>query len=399
MIIPPREGKSCSMSASLKEVKTRFTQLFSADPVIVRAPGRINLIGEHTDYNGGFVMPAAINYDTVFAIGDAGDGVSEVFSVKYNESFVFDIENPQPVSSPAWANYLLGVLKQVKMKGLEVKPFKCSFGGDVPLGAGLSSSASVECGFAFALNEFNNLGLSKETMVHMAQWAEHNFAGVKCGIMDQFASMMGKKGHVIVLDCRSLEYRYSPLDLPNHDVVLCDTRVKHSLVDSEYNTRRQECEEAVAVLRKHFSKVASLRDVSEEMLQAHKNDLPGKVFDRALYVVQEIKRVQEASEDLKANRLEDFGKKMYETHEGLSKLYQVSCPELDFLVEQAHKHSVVGARMMGGGFGGCTINIVEKNKTTAFINSVADAYQKQFDLEMHTYVVSIEDGTGLIGDR
>lgn len=386
------------MGASINEVRTRFAELYQLKPIIVRSPGRINLIGEHTDYNGGFVMPAAINYDTVFAIGDADDGKSEVFSVKYGEAFPLDIEDPEPVKSPGWANYLLGVLKQIKMKGLRVKPFKCVFGGDVPLGAGLSSSASVECGFAFALNEHSNLKLSREEMIHMAQWAEHNFVGVKCGIMDQFASMMGKKGHVIVLDCRSLEYHYSPLELPGHDVVLCDTRVKHSLVDSEYNTRRQECESAVAILHKYNPDVTSLRDVTESMLRKHQDEFEGKVFDRSLYVVQEIDRVQKASEDLKANRLAEFGSKMYETHEGLSKLYQVSCEELDFLVEQARAHKVVGARMMGGGFGGCTINIVEKNETASFLESAGDAYHKRFGHEMNSYVVSIEDGTGLISD-
>ena len=386
------------MGASTNEVRTRFAERYQSKPIIVRSPGRINLIGEHTDYNGGFVMPAAINYDTVFAIGDAPDGKSEVFSVKYGEVFPIDIDDPKPVESPGWANYLLGVLKQVNMKGLSVKPFKCVFGGDVPLGAGLSSSASVECGFAFALNEHNSLGLSRDEMIHMAQWAEHNFVGVKCGIMDQFASMMGKKGHVIVLDCRSFEYHYSPLDLPDHDVVLCDTRVKHSLVDSEYNTRRQECESAVAVLHKYYPDVTSLRDASEEMLHKHKNEFKGKEFDRALYVVQEIQRVQKASDDLKANRLTEFGNKMYETHNGLSKLYEVSCEELDFLVERAREHNVVGARMMGGGFGGCTINIVEKNKTAPFLKSAEEAYLKRFGHEMKSYIVSIEDGTGLISD-
>lgn len=386
------------MGTSTTEVKSSFAERYKTKPLVVRSPGRINLIGEHTDYNGGFVMPAAINYNTVFAIAEAADGNSEVFSVKYGETFAIDLEDPKPVRKPAWANYLLGVLKQVKMKGLDVKPFKCVFGGDVPLGAGLSSSASVECGFAFALNELNNLGLSRETMIHMAQWAEHNFAGVKCGIMDQFASMMGKKGHVIVLDCRSLEYHYSPLQLPDHDVVLCDTRVKHSLVESEYNSRREECETGVAILKKYYPAVESLRDATEEMVFDHKEELKGKVFDRSLYVVQEIRRVLEASEDLKANRIDAFGQKMYETHEGLSKLYQVSCEELDFLVGQAGKYQVAGARMMGGGFGGCTINIVEKKKSRTFIAAAEKAYHERFGHEMSSYIVSVEDGTAVIAD-
>jgi galactokinase len=384
------------MGQSYQEVQSKFNQLYKQKPIVVRAPGRINLIGEHTDYNDGFVMPAAINYDTVFAIAEATDGVSEVYSVKYDETFKVNLENPQPVESPAWVNYLLGVLKQFLMKGLSVKPFKCAFGGDVPLGAGLSSSASVECGFAFALNELNGHNLPKETMMYMAQWAEHNFAGVMCGIMDQFASMMGKKGHVIVLDCRSMEYHYSPINLPDHDIVLCDTKVKHSLVDSEYNSRRSECERGVAILSRHYPEVKSLRDVTEEMILKHKSELTGKMYDRCLYVVQEIRRVQEASADLKANHLDAFGQKMFATHEGLSKLYEVSCEELDFLVALAREFgSVVGARMMGGGFGGCTINIIPKSETNKFIAFASKAYQDKFGHDMASYIVSVEDGTGI----
>jgi galactokinase len=385
------------MNQKYSEVAQKFQSLFNVKPLIVRSPGRINLIGEHTDYNGGFVMPAAINYDTVFAIAEAKDGKSEIYSAKYDQPFVVDHANIKPVESPAWANYLLGVLKQFQLHGYSIKPFKCVFGGDVPLGAGLSSSASVECGFAYAINELNNTNVPKIKMVEMAQWAEHNFVGVKCGIMDQFASMMGKEGQVIVLDCRSLEYHYSPLQLPEHSVVLCDTKVKHSLVDSQYNNRRSECERGVSILAKYYPNVATLRDVSEEMLRKHADEITGKMFDRCLYVVQEIKRVQEASGDLKANRLEAFGKKMYETHEGLSKMYEVSCEELDFLVEEAKRFgSVLGARMMGGGFGGCTINIIPRKDVDRFIETASKAYLSKFGHAMEAYVVSIEDGTGIV---
>lgn len=385
------------MSSVFKDVTDKFASLYGKKPLLVRAPGRINLIGEHTDYNGGFVMPAAINYDTLFAVMNAEDGRSEIYSVKYEQAYLVDMKDPSPVDQPAWANYLLGVLKRFQLDGYDIRPFKCVFGGDVPLGAGLSSSASVECGFAFALNQLNSTNVPSLKLVEMAQWAEHNFAGVKCGIMDQFASMMGKKGQVIVLDCRSLDYHYSPLELPDHDVVLCDTRVKHSLVDSEYNKRRSECERGVSILKAHYPHVSTLRDVSEEMLRSHADEITGKVFDRCLYVVQEIKRVQEASEDLKANRLDAFGRKMYDTHQGLSALYEVSCPELDFLVEQARKFgSVLGSRMMGGGFGGCTINIIPKADTSRFVAMAAEAYKKQFNREMAYYVVSIEDGTGVV---
>jgi galactokinase len=390
---------NCIMESRYLEVAEKFKSLYSSKPVVVRSPGRINLIGEHTDYNGGFVMPAAINYDTIFAVAEATDGQTEVFSIKYGQPLVLDLADPKPLSEPAWANYLLGVLKQFQLAGVKVKPFKCVFGGDVPLGAGLSSSASVECGFAFALNELHQARLPKQQMVEMAQWAEHNFVGVKCGIMDQFASMMGKKGHVIVLDCRSLEYHYSPLNLPDHAVLLCDTKVKHSLVDSEYNSRRSECERGVQILRKYYPNVETLRDVSEATLVKHRDEFTGKMFDRCLYVVQEISRVQAASADLKANRLEAFGKKMFETHFGLSKMYEVSCEELDFLVEEARQFgSVVGSRMMGGGFGGCTINIIPKRDVDTFIQRASKAYKNKFGHDMEAHIVSIEDGTSTVLD-
>jgi galactokinase len=385
------------MSSVYRDVADRFESLYSVKPLLVRSPGRINLIGEHTDYNDGFVMPAAINYDTVFAVAEASDGKSEIYSLKYGQRFAVELNDPKPVDNPSWANYLLGVLKQFKLNGKEVRPFKCVFAGDVPLGAGLSSSASVECGFAFALNELNNSNFTKQKLIEMAQWSEHHFVGVKCGIMDQFASMMGKKGHVIVLDCRSLEYHYSPLNLPDHDVVLCDTKVKHSLVDSQYNNRRSECENGVSILRKYYPEVHSLRDVTEDMLRRHQDEVKGKVFDRCLYVVQEIRRVQEASLDLKENRLNEFGKKMFETHAGLSQLYEVSCVELDFLVEFASRFgSVVGSRMMGGGFGGCTINIIPKSESEIFIGKASDAYRQEFGHDMAAYVVSLEDGTSIV---
>jgi len=379
---------------TLSKVREKFDEIFGGQPLIVRSPGRINLIGEHTDYNDGFVMPAAINFDTIFAISLASDGRSEIYSEKYDSLYEVQIDDVNPVTDPKWANFLLGVVKQFLLKGLEVKPFKCVFGGDVPLGAGLSSSASIECGFAFAMNQLMGYNLSRQEMALMAQWSEHNFVGVKCGIMDQFASIMGKKDHVILLDCRSLNFEYYPISLPDHDVLLCDTKVKHSLVDSEYNTRRAECEAGVKILRKHYPDVHSLRDATEEMIREHQSEMTGKMFQRCLYVVQEIARVQKASEDLKANRLVDFGKKMYETHEGLSRMYEVSCPELDFLVSEAKKNpAILGSRMMGGGFGGCTISIVPKSNVKEFVDQVSVSYQKKFGHDMDYYIVSIEDGT------
>lgn len=386
------------MDVSPHDIQQKFRDLFGAEPLVVRAPGRINLIGEHTDYNDGFVMPAAVNKEIFFAIGASADTRSILYSVRYDEQFEVDLSKPMPVDEPKWANYLLGVLYQLKELGHHVKPFRCVFGGNVPLGAGMSSSAAMESGFVYAVNELNKLGIEKLKMVSIAQWSEHHFAGVKCGIMDQYASMMGKKGNVIVLDCRSLAARYAPLDLKDYGIVLCDTNVKHSLVSSEYNTRRQECESGVATLQKHYRDVASLRDVTTAMLEKHRGEFQGKVYQRCLYVVQETARVQEAASDLQQGNLKAFGSKMFQTHNGLSDLYEVSCGELDFLVAEAEKYEgVIGARMMGGGFGGCTINLVKHEATTSFISALTRRYNAAFGIDLQTYQVEVVDGVGVAG--
>jgi galactokinase len=380
-----------------REIRAKFIELFNSEPLMVRSPGRINLIGEHTDYNDGFVMPAAIDKDIVFAIALSETDKSAVYSMKYDQQLQVNLQAPEKVVEPKWANFLLGVLHQMVKQGLTVKPFNCVFGGEVPLGAGLSSSAALECGFGFSLNELFHFEIPKINLIKMAQWAEHNFVGVKCGIMDQFASVMGKEDHVIVLDCRSLTYRYAPIDLKDYIIILCDTKVKHSLVDSEYNTRRSECETGVSILKKYYPQVNSLRDASADMVEKHKQEMPGKVYDRCIYVVGEINRVQQASRDLDTGNLVAFGKKMYETHEGLSKQYGVSCPELDFLVDEAKKlNTVLGARMMGGGFGGCTINIVKKDAADQFISHLTKAYRNAFSIDLQSYRVAIKDGTSLI---
>lgn len=385
------------MSISPRDVQSKFKEIFNREPMVIRAPGRINLIGEHTDYNDGFVMPAAVDKEIFFAISPSQDDRSVIYSIKYDESFEVSLQDPKPVNEPAWANFLLGVLFQYKENGFPLKPFYCVFGGNVPLGAGMSSSAAMECGFAFALSELNLLGIPRKKMITMAQWAEHHFVGVKCGIMDQFASVMGKAGNVIVLDCRSLEHRYAPLELQAYGIVLCDTKVKHSLVDSEYNMRRNECETGVKALQQHEAQVKSLRDVSLDMLKKYGGELEERVFRRCLYVVQEIARVQEASADLQKGDLEAFGKKMFETHEGLSKQYEVSCKELDFLVQEAARfEGVLGARMMGGGFGGCTINLVKDELIKSFVEHMTTEYKRAFDIDMTAYKVNLVDGVGTV---
>jgi galactokinase len=381
------------------DIQAKFLEIFCKEPLVIRAPGRINLIGEHTDYNDGFVMPAAIDKEIFFAIHSSGDGRSMLHSINYGERHEIDMNDLRPVKEPHWANFLLGVLFQFKERGYRIAPFNCVFGGNIPLGAGMSSSAAMECGFACALNEFNLLKVPPLELITMAQWAEHHYVGVQCGIMDQFASMMGKEGHVIVLDCRSLEHRYAPLNLRDCSVILCDTKVKHSLVDSEYNNRRRECEQGVKLLQRYHAEIRSLRDVTEQMLEKHRAEFEGNVYKRCLYVVQEIRRVQDASVDLDNGDIVAFGKKMYETHQGLSELYEVSCAELDFLVEEARKSDrVVGSRMMGGGFGGCTINLVRNDYVEAFIKEMTSGYKIKFAIDMATYRVNIVDGTGRVDE-
>ena len=388
------------MDFSPREIQLRFLKRFKREPLVIRSPGRINLIGEHTDYNNGFVMPAAIDRETYFGVSPSEDQRTLLYSVKYQEEFEVNFDNLQPVSKPAWANYLLGVLHQFRERGFRVQPFYCAFGGNIPLGAGLSSSAALECGFAFALSELNQLNVSRLDIVSIAQWAEHHYAGVKCGIMDQFASVMGKAENVILLDCQSLQHRYLPLDLKGHNIVLCDSRVKHALVDSEYNTRRMECEAGVQLLRQYYPEVHSLRDVSHAMLEEHGREMEGKVYQRCRYVVDEILRVQQASADLERGDLAAFGQKMYETHDGLSRMYQVSCPELDFLVKEARSfEGVIGARMMGGGFGGCTINLVRADRTAGFVREIAARYERSFDILPDAYEVKVVDGTGRVSER
>ena len=297
----------------------------------------------------------------------------------------------------SWPNYLLGVVAQFKKAGIDVPGFDAALTGDIPVGAGLSSSAAVECAMAYALNEITNASIDKITMVKMAQKAEHEYAGVQCGIMDQFASMMGKKGHVVRLDCRSLEYVYEPLVMDGYKLMLFDSNVKHSLASSEYNVRRSQCEAGVAMVQQQNKTVKSLRDVTLQMLDEYVLPNDKLVYQRCKYVVEENTRLLEGCKDLEANNVAAFGKKMFETHYGLSKLYEVSCPELDFLVTHVENNpDVLGARMMGGGFGGCTINIVKEGAVDKLIEETSVAFANAMKKELKVYVVGIEDGTSLM---
>lgn len=374
------------------ELKVRFEEKFKTKPEFYKAPGRINIIGEHTDYNDGFVLPAAIDKSIYYAVAKNNLNRFRFFSLDYKEYFEI-VTNDLKKSDTHWANYLIGVAVQFQKRGVILGGLDCVFGGDIPLGAGLSSSAALECGFAVCLNNQFALNIARSELILMAQKAEHEFAGVNCGIMDQFASTFGKAGHVMKLDCRSLNFEYYPFINNEVDIILCDTRVKHTLASSEYNIRRAECEKGVKLLQKKYSEVKSLRDATPAMLESVKTEMEENVYLRCHYVIHEIVRVEEACQALVKNNFVKLGKLMYETHDGLSKEYLVSCKELDVLVDIARKQpDVLGARMMGGGFGGCTINLIKKEGTQKFIQAVQQEYPQHTGIESEIYQVKISDG-------
>lgn len=383
-------------SFNILKLTEKFKSLFNTEPLLIRSPGRVNIIGEHTDYNQGFVLPAAIDKAIYIAIGKRDDDTIHLYAQDYQQSHQATLTTIAP-SEKHWPNYILGIVDQLQKRGYNVGGFNLVIDGDVPLGAGLSSSAAVECATVFALNELFKLGIEKIEMVKMAQLAEQTFAGVMVGIMDQFASMFGKQGHVIKLDCRSLEYEYVPLDLKGIKILLLNTNVKHSLASSEYNTRRKQCEQGVAWVKEKHPEVNSLREISLEMLDQHVAPKDEIIFKRCKYVVEENMRLLQGCEDLKSGNIEELGKKMFRTHEGLSKEYEVSCKELDYLVEYVKDNtSVLGARMMGGGFGGCTINLVKEEAIDNLVKTISANYQQAMNLVLSAYIAGIEDGTSLV---
>jgi galactokinase len=342
------------------------------------------------------VLPAAIDKAAYLAIALRDDDEIHLVAADLNETFSVSIKEMKPVGDVSWPNYILGAVAQFQQKGIALRGFNALLTADVPVGAGLSSSAAVECATAFALNELLGAGLERIEMVKMAQKAEHEYAGVMCGIMDQFASMMGKKDHVIKLDCRSLEYEYVPFKLEGIKILLLDTNVKHSLATSEYNTRRKECNQAVTWVKEREQQVKSLRDVDADMLTKYVLPKDELIYKRSLFIVEEIERLQTACIDLENGDLKALGKKMFETHDGLSSMYAVSCEELDFLVNFVRNdRDVIGARMMGGGFGGCTINLVKENGVPALIENISEAYLKKTVRTLTSYIVSIEGGTSV----
>jgi galactokinase len=383
-------------------IHSQFSNHFNYSPaLVVKSPGRINLIGEHTDYNHGFVLPAAIDKYIEVAIGKRTDGAIHMVALDLGETIILPIDNLTPHATQ-WVNYIIGVVDQAfnRMKATNETKLAAGFNiciqGNIPLGAGLSSSAALECAVLFAINELYQLSLTKMQMALMAQAAEHRFAGVKCGIMDMFASLHGQKNKAILLDCDSLAFTYYPIELKDYSIVLFDTQIKHALASSEYNTRRLECEQGLKIIQEKYPTLQTFRDISLEQVEECLASRI-KVYQRCKYVVEEIARVQLAVKDLAKGDMQAFGKKMFETHEGLSKLYEVSCPELDFLVEAvANNENVLGARMMGGGFGGCTINIIKKAAVEEITKALSAKYNQVMHKELSYYITSIEDGTHLV---
>ena len=377
-------------------VRSRFVKHFDGQTGNVYAsPGRINLIGEHTDYNGGFVFPGAIDKGIMCEIRPNGTNKVMAYSIDLKDRVEFDIDDEKGPKA-SWARYLYGIVQEMKKRGVDVKGFNTAFAGDVPLGAGLSSSAALESCYAYALNDlFGENKVSKWDMVLAGQATEHNYCGVNCGIMDQFASVFGMKGKLMRLDCRSREFEYFPFDPKGYRLVLVDSVVKHELASSAYNDRRKSCENVVVALQKKYPEktIETLRDADWDMLNAVKDEVSEEDMKRATFVLGEKDRVLAVCDALNAGDYETVGKKMYETHHGLSKEYEVSCEELDYLNDIAREDGVTGSRIMGGGFGGCTINLVKEDLYDHFIADVKKKYAERYGKEPKIYDVVIKDGS------
>jgi len=381
----------------IKYTREQFEKNVHRKPdYVFLSPGRINLIGEHVDYNDGFVLPAAINKYLCFTVSKNESTECLLLALDLEERYAFDLATDLKPTATLWANYILGVLHQLKERGHQLGGFTMAFSSTIPMGAGLSSSAALECGVAYAMNSLYGLGLSKEDLALIGQKAEHTFAGVNCGIMDQFASVFGKKNSFIKLDCTTLAYDYYQADFKDCSLLLLDSRVKHAHLTSGYNDRRQEVEEGLALIKQHYPEVKTFRDCTISMLTALRTHLGVTLYKRCHYVVSEIQRVTEATVAITESDFKKLGQLMLATHHGLSTEYEVSCAEIDFLVAKAQEEpSVFGSRMMGGGFGGCSLNLVTKGSEDALISKITAQYQAEFGITLQAYKVKIAQGTTL----
>jgi len=377
-----------------QDVRNRFKKHFDgAEGTVYASPGRINLIGEHTDYNGGFVFPGAVDKGMIAEIKPNGTDKVRAYSIDLKDYVEFGL-NEEDAPSASWARYIFGVCREMIKRGVDVKGFDTAFAGDVPLGAGMSSSAALESTYAYAINElFGENKIDKFDLARVGQSTEHNYCGVNCGIMDQFASVFGKEGSLMRLDCRSLEYKYYPFNPEGYKLVLIDSVVKHELASSAYNKRRESCENVVKAMQETHPNVEFLRDADLAMLEEVKGKVSAEDYMRAEYVIEEIQRVLDVCDALEKGDYETVGEKMYETHHGMSKLYEVSCEELDFLNDIARDCGVTGSRVMGGGFGGCTINLVKEELYPLFIEKAKISFTEKFGKEPKVYDVVIGNGS------
>jgi galactokinase len=379
----------------ITDIERQFQQYFGNQCRITAAPGRVNLIGEHTDYNQGFVLPAAIDKNIHIAFASNKDLKLNLVAPAFGESFSFSLEETYPVKG--WPTYILGMIHMIMPEKKLPHGMDILITGNIPVGAGMSSSAALCSAFGLALNDFFQLGLTKMEIALAAQNTEHQYAGVKCGIMDPFASLHGKAGQLMKLDCRNLEFEYIPFYFPDIRIILVNTMVSHSLASSEYNLRRQQCEQGVSILKKYESGIISLRDLSTALLEAHKNEMEEVVYKRCHFILEENRRLLNGCEHLKKGDLDAFGKLMYASHAGLSSEYEVSCPESDFLVETIKElKGVKGARQMGGGFGGCIITLVEIDESENFICDIQSKYEMKYGKSPECYLMSISEGAQII---
>ncbi len=389
------------MELIIEKILRDFKERFGSVPIVVDSPARVNLIGEHTDYNDGFVLPAAIDKKIVLAMAANRLNKIRLFATDMKKGeYQTEISTIYKKSELHWPDYIIGVVDQLQKRGKIVQGFDCLLGGNIPIGAGLSSSAALEGGVLIGLKHLFDHNLTRLEMVNLGQQAENQFVGLQCGIMDQFANLYGKEGSVIKLDCRNLEFTYHPFDQHNVEILLFDTNVRRELASSEYNVRRKQCEEGVRILKKHDHSIKNLRDVSDDLLERFNNELPDAVYTRCRYVLDENQRVLDAASDLSEGDIAAFGQRMYRSHYGLRDQYEVSCRELDVLVEATENlDAVLGSRMMGGGFGGCTINLVKSSGSDTIIDAVQDLYTSEFGQELKFYRVAISDGARILEEK